>query len=86
MVVSTWVRRHGITVPPADMPRLDRIVALADPAEQAEAAAMVEAEAWAEATGRRRSETRRWPRSQLAVAGADLRKTGLTTAAAAHHP
>ena len=48
-VVSTRVRRRGITPPPADMPRLDRIEALTDPDERAEAAAVVEAEAGAEA-------------------------------------
>jgi hypothetical protein len=48
-IVSTWVRRHGIALPPADMPRLNRIAALEDSVERATAAAIVEQQARAEA-------------------------------------
>jgi len=48
-IVSTWIRRHRIALPDAHMSRLDRIEALDDPAERAQAAAIVEAGASAEA-------------------------------------
>jgi transposase-like protein len=50
-IVSTWVRRHGIAPPPANMRRLDRIAALENPVERATAAAIVEQQALAEADG-----------------------------------
>jgi transposase-like protein len=50
-IVSTWVRRHGIAPPPAEMPRLDRIAALEDPVKRATAAAIVEQQARTEVDG-----------------------------------
>jgi hypothetical protein len=50
-IVSSWVRRHRIALPPADTSRLDRIAALEDPGERAMAAAIVEHQARAEADG-----------------------------------
>ena len=69
-VVVAALRRHGITVPPRRMPRLERVRALVEPAERAQAAALLELAAEAEADEARRimADARREARAALTVA------------------